>query len=145
MVLKWLPSNTRITSCQFSKAPQKGYFPFLMIPTNDPGCKPWLSLNCVSLMKAVTSAGLGPIEFKPLKVAQKVASEGVGSAPELRGLRGRPGSRGKQGALFLTHRGNTGQTRQIEHLCPLRLVSSMHQKAAFIFLCFLELSRKDRS
>lgn len=121
MVLKWLPSNTRLTSCQFSKAPLKK-----LLPANNPGWKPWLSLSCVSLMQTVTVEGLDSITSKTLR------SEGVGSERDWL----------QRETWCLTSRGNTGQTRQIEHRCPLRLANRMCQRAAFIFSALLSLAEK---
>lgn len=82
----------------------------------------------MSLMKTVSMAGLGSSSSKPLK------SEGVGSAPELLGLRGRTG--------WNTGRWNIGQTRQIEHLRPLRLARRKRQRAAFISSALWSLVEK---
>lgn len=89
------------------------------------------------LVKAVSVAGPDSITSKPLK------SDGVNSAPEpSRTQRKKNWLQKETGALFLTRRGNTVQTRQIEHLCPRRLASRMHQRAAFIFSALWSLAEE---
>lgn len=97
-----------------------------LLPANNPGWKPWLSLSCVSLMQTVTVEGLDSITSKTLR------SEGVGSERDWL----------QRETWCLTSRGNTGQTRQIEHRCPLRLANRMCQRAAFIFSALLSLAEK---
>lgn len=97
-----------------------------LLPANNPGWKPWLSLSCVSLMQTVTVEGLKSITSKTLR------SEGVGSERDWL----------QRETRCLTGRGNTGQTRQIEHRCPLRLANRMCQRAAFIFSALLSLAEK---
>lgn len=132
MVLKWLPSNTRFTSCQFSKATRKDYFPFLMIPANDQGSKPWLSINCVSLMKAVSVAGPDSITSKPLK------SDGVNSATEPRGLRGRTSCRRKREHCFLQEEGiqfRQGKSNTYVHIgLPAGCIKEQHKSSIYFFL-----------
>lgn len=97
-----------------------------LLPANNPGWKPWLSLSCVSLMQTVTVEELDSITSKTLR------SEGVGSERDWL----------QRETWCLTSRGNTGQTRQIEHRCPLRLANRMCQRAAFIFSALLSLAEK---
>lgn len=97
-----------------------------LLPANNPGWKPWQSLSCVSLMQTVTVEGLDSITSKTLR------SEGVGSERDWL----------QRETWCLTSRGNTGQTRQIEHRCLLRLANRMCQRAAFIFSALLSLAEK---
>lgn len=95
-----------------------------LLPGNNPGWKPWLSL-CVPY----ANSHCGRTGFHHIQDSQVWRC----------GLREGQVAKGN---MVLTSRGNTGQTRQIKHRCPLRLASRMCQRAAFIFYALLSLAEK---